>query len=551
MMRFTTFREYDDKFRKMTGVHEKEALIRELLGECEDLSERVIAAMLLVGRLSQPHEGLTTGIKEAFIANDLGLEGRQSLEDLGIVAMERAEVGMNDYTIGDVWAIFRSYLESTGRKSADKTKIINIVMFQMAAEKEDVPLLLRILCEKVNNGIDEKTVLYAIDNGENSREEISRSFAMNPNLAIWVTKFLEPDEPFVTATATVGIALNPQLCERVKKVEDVIKEHKGSTIVQLKLDGVRIHIHVWIDNRDGLISRQCKIFTRKLKDITKQYPEIVAAVEKLHIQQHAILDGELVALDAEGNIGPFSLLQKRLGRKEDHDVVQVGVVLYDVLLWDDAALTTMGYWARLELLKDNVRLQRFKVIESTTVKRAEQITEMLLQAAEDGEEGLVCKYPMALPAPGQRNKEWIKLKPDYMASDFPDTYDLVVIGYTKGRGRRHGKIGALWVAIRDADRPQLWPVCKVGTGLKDEDLDWFQENLRPMGSPSDQVAGLGKPPEVDVWVQPDVVIEMGATGGMTKIDKWAGFSLRFPYFLQVREDKGPEQATSTAEVTVP
>lgn len=335
--------------------------------------------------------------------------------------------------------------------------------------------------------------------------------------------------------------------------------------MQPKLDGMRCHIHVW--REPGRQTLRVRIFSRTLKDMTADYGEVVEAAMRLPIKQHAILDGELVALEADGGVAPFSVLQRRLGRQENREAVRVGVVLYDMLLWDAAPLGQTPYSMRQALLEKLVAGNPvLKPIKSKPCAGLELLRTALMEAFEAGEEGLVCKDPASLPEPGARNKSWIKLKPDYLKEGgFSDTYDLVVIGYQKGRGRRHGKVGALWAAIRQpGDCPDMecvhsidgqgpchtfLPVCKVGTGLKDTDLDWFMANLKPLPThatdPKPALYGM------DVAVETNIVIEVGATGGRTKVDTPPGFSLRFPYFIRVRDDKTPTQATSTEEVEAP
>ena len=113
--------------------------------------------------------------------------------------------------------------------------------------------------------------------------------------------------------------------------------------------------------------------------------------------------------------------------------------------------------------------ENVKVIETKRVLLTSALERLLAEAHEAGEEGLVCKNPLSLPAPGMRNKDWVKCKMDY--GEFGDSFDVVVMGYNHGRGRRHGTVGALWVGVPFNDFGDLMPLCKVGTGLTDEDLE--------------------------------------------------------------------------------
>jgi len=559
-MRFTEFRKFNDRLKATTGVHAKEQVVAEMLNACEDTAERILAAMLLVGRLTHTVEDLTTGIKEAFIAKDLGLEGRQSLEDIAAVAIQRAETGEANPTLQNVWDHLRNYLEAPERTNAAKSALVSSLMFGFARTKEDVPLLLQIACEKVSNGVKDLTVLYGLGGrkGLAEREELARAYAFNPDLAAWVYALDNPDSPnarlIMEGQAIPGIPLKPQLCDRVDDIALVLAKHGGSTLVQRKLDGQRLHIHIW---QPPAGVPQVRLFGRDLRNVTEDYPEIAVAVLPLaSTVQKAILDGELVALGKDGEVAPFDLLQKRLGRKTGRDAIQVGVVLYDVLLWDGCDMGSLTYQARLDHMERELEARnllkpdgRLRIIETELCWSADDLRQRLQDAYEQGEEGLVCKRPESLIIPGARTPDWIKLKPDYMEeAEFGDSFDLVVIGYQKGRGKRHGRIGALWVAVRsDAG---LLPVCKVGTGLTDEHLSWLQHRLQPLSGIPDGIGGKGIPPPIDRWVEPEVVVEVRAAQ-VTRIDKWGGFSLRFPRLMRIRQDKGAGEATHISEVMLP
>lgn len=559
-MKFSRLRLYNDLLRAETGVYAREELIRSALSETEDTEESILAAKFLVGKIPDAQEDYTFGIKEAFLAKDLGMDGRVALEDIAKVAMERAECGEANPSLVQVFQKLYGYLIDPDRSNVRKSKLVNDVLFGFLKSKDDVPFLLQIICEKVNNGVDAKLVMHALLADQYDREDITRAFAFNPSMAHWITEYelgRLTGDPLV-GIAQAGIPLEPQLCARVDDIAKVLTQHRGMTMVQPKLDGVRLHIHVWREDAGGIMMRKVKLFSRTLKDVTGVYEEIMLAAARLPIKQQAILDGELVALGPDGEVAPFALLQTRLGRKTGKDAIKLGVVVYDLLLLDDASIHATPYNERLallpKLLKDNPAL---RPVQHEMVASVPILREKLLQAYEDGEEGFVCKDPASLPEPGQRSKAWIKVKPDYMDSEgLQDTFDLVVIGYNKGRGRRHGKVGALWVAVRDADRDGFWPVSKVGTGLSDEDIDWWTEQLGAIEAdrPDVRIGGTIQAqhaPEVDVWVSPQYVIEVGATGGLTKIDKWAGWSLRFPRFIRRRDDKTVYQATGTDEVEIP
>jgi DNA ligase-1 len=136
-----------------------------------------------------------------------------------------------------------------------------------------------------------------------------------------------------------------------------------------------------------------------------------------------------------------------------------------------------------------------------------------------------------------------------------DTYDVVVVGYFKGRGKR-SRLGAgsLLCAVYDPSSARFRTVTRVGSGLSDEEWKDFHKKL-------DKASVAGKAPQVDsliqadVWVEPRFVIEVAAaeitrspqhTCG--KVDKEQGYSLRFPRMVQFRFDRRPDDATTEKEI---
>lgn len=546
-MMLSEFVQRNAELSKVRG-HAKENLIRDLLEECLDTDERVIAAMFLCGRLAYVHESYTTGIKETFIANDLALEGMNSHEAMEPFILQRAAKMPSKFSITQVWEILRIYVESDERTKFRKSRLITSCMQTLAGAPEDAVFLLRLLTGKMGNGADEKTILHAVWGPNHDREKFSRLYAFNPDIAAWVGSRDRPDhsderEALFRGMATPGVPMEPQLCARVKNLETVLEAHTQS-LVQTKLDGMRVHIHLRRTKMGRDWVRQVQFFSREQKDITNDYPELFKQFGKVDYLADCILDGELVALAQDGSVAPFSRLQKRLGRKTGRSAYQVGIVLYDVLLYDDFAIMRMTYEARLKILKSLRFGPNVRVIESKLVGNVETLHAMLLEAHEAGEEGLVCKDPLSLPSPGMRSIDWVKAKADYMDStEFGDSYDLIVVGYNRGKGRRHGTVGALWVAARGETGLEV--LCKVGTGFKDEDLEWFRTKLEPIG-PMGMMPFHFNNSGIEVPVNVDLVVEVKAA--QVSQDEKGAYSLRFPRFIRVREDKEPRNATTMKEI---
>lgn len=220
-------------------------------------------------------------------------------------------------------------------------------------------------------------------------------------------------------------------------------------------------------------------------------------------------------------------------------------------------------------------LERVRVTDSiqyssddTTTKKIQLITQIMSSdekeiqgfmdsAIEAGCEGIMLKHRESVYRAGSREYLWIKVKREYR-SELADTLDLVIVGALYGRGRRVGKYGALLLAAYDEHQDLFRSVSKVGTGFTDQHLESFYNTLESLriGHKSPRVDT--RMDQMDVWFEPKIVIEVIAseitlspshTAGLNSIREGYGLALRFPKFTgKIRDDKGPEDATSVQEL---
>jgi DNA ligase-1 len=130
-----------------------------------------------------------------------------------------------------------------------------------------------------------------------------------------------------------------------------------------------------------------------------------------------------------------------------------------------------------------------------------------------------------------------------------DTIDCVVMGYTRGEGKRASfGVGQLLLGIRDGD--EFVTFTKLGSGTTEADLMMLQKQLKELMVPEKPNAyiNVNKTYTPDVWVRPEMVLEIaGDTITKTKTHG-AGYSIRFPRLVRIRTDKSPQQATTVGEI---
>jgi ATP-dependent DNA ligase len=200
---------------------------------------------------------------------------------------------------------------------------------------------------------------------------------------------------------------------------------------------------------------------------------------------------------------------------------------------------------------------RIRLIKQIMSGDKKEIQKFMGMAIEAGCEGVMLKHVESVYRAGSREYLWIKVKREYR-SELADTLDLVIVGALYGRGRRVGKYGALLLAVYDEREDLFRSVSKVGTGFTDQHLESFYNSLESLRVDHRSPRVDTRMDQMDVWFEPKIVIEVVAseitlspahTAGLNSIREGYGLALRFPKFTgKIRDDKGPEDATSVREL---
>jgi bifunctional non-homologous end joining protein LigD len=288
-----------------------------------------------------------------------------------------------------------------------------------------------------------------------------------------------------------------------------------------KLDGIRAL--ATMDTGTTTLS------TRRGRDVTYQYPDL-HMVHELIDQVNAVLDGEIVTVDAEGKAS-FEALQQRMNLQNEREIkraaaqLPVSFVVFDLLWLDGRDLTGFALEERRELLElvveQDHRLQLMAYVDGEGVAFVEGARTL-------GLEGVVAKRKGSPYAPGRRTPDWRKIK-------LISTQDCVILGWTPGLGGRSTSFGALLVGAIDGG--QLRWVGQVGTGFDHRTLERVMAALEPIERPTPpiedpQMARL----KGARFVEPQVVCEVEYHEYTRSTGK-----MRAPSFRGLRPDKSPEE----------
>src|SRR4051794_9283111 len=297
-------------------------------------------------------------------------------------------------------------------------------------------------------------------------------------------------------------------------------------VYEPKYDGIRALVHVQPGTgRDGV-----RIWSRLGNEKTSQFPSIVRALAGLRatLRGAVLLDGEIVALDAQGRPAGFQRLQGRIHLVDARDVEKidkaqpVALIAFDVLRDGDEdvrGLPLLERRARLERLLGNGL--------SATLRISEQVAgdgrALEARARSEGWEGLIVKDSRSPYQSGRRSPAWRKLK-------LLHEQEFVVGGWTEPRQTRQ-HFGALLLGVRENGSEALKYVGHTGTGFNGAELDRVWKLLQARGITSSPFSSRIKTNEPAHWVRPDLVAQVKFTE-WTSDDK-----LRHPVYLGLRDDK--------------
>jgi bifunctional non-homologous end joining protein LigD len=288
---------------------------------------------------------------------------------------------------------------------------------------------------------------------------------------------------------------------------------KNGWLYEIKWDGYRIVSRV--------AGGEAELRSRKWEDYSKRFPGVARELPRALRTPDCVVDGEVCALDEEGRPS-FSAMQQG---KPDTPIVYY---VFDLLELDGEPLVDRPLTERRE------RLEELLDRRNRTIRLSESFDdgEALAAAVEEqGLEGIVAKKAGSRYKPGERSRDWLKVKPGRQRQEF------VVAGYTKGQGRRAGRFGSLVLAVRRGS--ELVYVGNVGTGFTEDEIDRLLQKLRPLERPDPPFPVPPKLPRVRkgdvVWVEPRLVAEV-------EFVEWTHDQrLRAPSYLGLREDKAPEE----------
>ncbi|HEV2773187.1 MAG TPA: non-homologous end-joining DNA ligase [Thermoleophilaceae bacterium] len=319
----------------------------------------------------------------------------------------------------------------------------------------------------------------------------------------------------------------PRGLEPMRARVDELPPEEEHWAFEIKWDGVRALLYA----SGGRI----ELTARSGNDITARYPELRGIGAALGARE-AVLDGEVVALDADGR-PDFGRLQRRMHLASERAVrrrmsdTPVAYMAFDLLHLDGRSTLDLPYAERRELLE---ALAVEGPHWQTPAYHAGDGRALLEASRAQGLEGIVAKRLESGYEPGRRSGAWLKIKN-------VRRQEVVLGGWLPGQGARHGRLGALLAGVYEpnssGDAPRLRYVGRVGTGFSEAELTRLAQLLDPIARQTSPFAAGARPPREANYCEPQLVAEVGFA-------EWTHTgTLRAPRYLGLRDDKDPREVT--------
>ncbi|MFA7161781.1 MAG: ATP-dependent DNA ligase [Candidatus Methanomethylophilaceae archaeon] len=571
-MKFSAIAEVFDKLESTASRLEMTSILAEFFKtlEPEDIKPIIY---LTQGKIAPDFAGVELGMADRLVAKAIAFtvgetessisEMMIKLGDPGTVAekliadKKQMTLFSETLTLGRVISSLTAIAQTEGRDSQGrKMKYLSNMLHD--SDPVEARYLCRIVTGRMRTGVAAMTVLDALALSfadKDARPEIERAYNVTSDLGLVGATLAGHGMAGISKIRVkLGNPIRVMLAERLPSLAHILEKMGGECAMEYKYDGIRVQAHI---GPDGV-----KLYSRRLEDLTSNFPDIAEYLKSRLNGKDAIIEGECVAIDKEGKMMPFQTVTHRRRKHGMDDAVNdypVNIFMFDILYLNGKDLTNLPYTERRKLLSDSFSISgKIGLTTMMLVSGPEEAETFFEDALRARCEGIMAKSigRESVYRAGSRGFLWIKYKKDY-STNLMDSFDLVVVGAFYGMGKRAGKYGALLMAAFNHDTGMYSTVCKLGTGFDDAFLDELPEMLDPYKSEKRPLSVDSKMVP-DVWFEPTLVLEVtGAEISVSPIHTAAsgiegedsGIAIRFPRFTgRVRNDRGPDQATTVEEI---
>lgn len=541
---------------------EKISILAKFLKSLKESDREVL--YLLLGRIYPEHDERKIGISNQLAikalskatGNEAGkiVKEWKSLGDLGKVAEQltkhksQSTLHSHILTTEKILNNLKKLPELEGKGTVGK-KLSLITELLTSASSIEAKYLTRTLIGDLRIGLQESTIRDAMAEAffpekdkKQTTKEIQDAIDKSNDLAevfdlVKKGRLKELEK----ISLQIGKPIKVMLAQKALTIEEGFKTVGKPCIIEFKYDGFRLLIH---KQNDKVI-----LFTRRLENVTNQFPEVVKYLKEYVKGSSFILDSEAVGFDSKTKeYKPFQSVSQRIKRKYDIEKLEkelpIEINVFDVLYYNGKSLLKEPFKKRTELIKKIIKNHPYKIIHAKQIitgdeKKAEEFYKRALKA---NQEGIMMKSLDSEYQPGKRVGHMLKIKPE------EKDLDLVITGAEYGTGKRKGWLSSFILSCRGKKKGEYLEIGKMGTGIKElasktgETGVSFEELTKKLTPLITREKGR------TVEIKPKIVISVTYQEIQRSPNYKSGFALRFPRFTAMRPDKSPSDAATLAEV---
>ena len=462
-----------------------------------------------------------------------------------------------EMTINEVFLELERLAKCTGDGSNElKVGILSGLIRQL--DSKSCRYLVRIPQGLMRLGFSDMTIIDAyswmLSGTKQYRPEIEAAYHVRPDLG-FIGKLIKENgmEGIKRVTPQIFTPIIMMRAERLSSGEEIVKQI-GMCAIEPKYDGFRLQIHY--KKKSG----EVRLYSRNLEDVSYMYPDIVMGVQQEIQAEEIIFEGEAIGYNPQTHI--FLPFQETVQRKRKYGIeekakeIPLKLFVFELLYYNGISYINDPFTKRREMLEKVISKKNTPEKNTTILAPHELLSDASIieknfdDAVAEGLEGIIAKKLDGTYRPGARGWNWIKFKRSY-SSKIHDTVDCLVMGYDTGKGKRTDfGMGAFLAGIYDEKEETFKTVSKIGTGLTDD--EWREmktrcNKLQTKKKPKEYI--VDKTLEVDMWVNPGIVVEIKADEITQSPIHTAKYALRFPRLVRFRDDKSKTDVTTFSEIS--
>jgi len=553
-MLYSEIVELYEKIGSTTKKLEKTKIIASFLPKLNGYEEYLY---LLKGRVFADYDSREFGISTQLVIKAISQTSGFSIEevvlnfkksgDLGNVSVELLKLKKQnslfskELTVKHVFDSLRKISSIVGVDSVSR-KLEIIFDLLIESNAREACYIIRTLLGDLRIGVADAILLSSIGeaffpNNKQMLENIQRVYDLVTDFAQVLTFAFKGEDAFEHVSLIPGRPMNVMLATKVQDVNEAFEVCGKPAAFEHKYDGFRVIV--------SSENKKINLFTRRLENVTLQFPDIVESVSNYVDAKSFIIDAEAVGFDSKKEkYLPFESISQRIKRK--HGINELSIKLpvelkvFDLVYLNGENKIELPFIERRKILEKIIKNIPWKISVSTQIitDSEKEVEKFYKDALRIGEEGIMIKNLKSSYISGRYVGNMAKLKPN--VADL----DLVIVGGEYGTGKRSGGITSFIVACKHEDK--FLELGKVSSGLKEKESE---------GTTYQEINSLLQPLIISenndgVMVKPKVIVSVTYQNIQPSSNYSSGYALRFPRITHYRPERGIHDIASLEDIKI-